>query len=236
MAKQSTRIVGPWADDESRDRRYFGAQPAVRARMRRFRFGGVYWIEIWPPGTVLGQADVRRAPRPAVGALPRLLWRESPNVSDRSTGISGIIIHETQGSYGGAVSWLCNPRSNVSAHIVVKEDGSEATQLVKWGDKAWHALQANNHTIGIEMAGFVHLANDKRQVLATARICAMLCKQFGVRTTVATDRGHGGITTHRALGNFGGGHHDPGGFDFAEFMAMVVSESKRPLPKSWGLS
>ena len=47
-----------------------------------------------------------------------------------------IVCHITEGSFAGAVSWLANPASQVSAHFVVARDG-RVTQMVEIGDTAW---------------------------------------------------------------------------------------------------
>ncbi len=47
-----------------------------------------------------------------------------------------IVCHITDGSYSGAVSWLCNPQSQASAHFVVARDG-RVTQLVDIRNGAW---------------------------------------------------------------------------------------------------
>jgi hypothetical protein len=52
-------------------------------------------------------------------------------------------------SLGGVVSWLMNPSSQVSAHYVVSD--KTVYQLAEENDKAWHALQANDFAIGIEI-------------------------------------------------------------------------------------
>lgn len=47
-----------------------------------------------------------------------------------------IVNHITEGSYDGSINWLCNPRSQASAHFVVAKDG-RITQLVELTDGAW---------------------------------------------------------------------------------------------------
>jgi N-acetyl-anhydromuramyl-L-alanine amidase AmpD/TusA-related sulfurtransferase len=47
-----------------------------------------------------------------------------------------IVCHITEGSFAGAVSWLCNPASQASAHFVVAKDGRVA-QLVDIKDGSW---------------------------------------------------------------------------------------------------
>ena len=104
------------------------------------------------------------------------VWRSSPNYSSRPGGAAGtvkmVIIHSCEGAYSGCWGWLVNPASQVSAHYVVKEDGSEISQLVKEANKGWHigatydcklnsskecgvsGYNANGFTVGIEHAGF----------------------------------------------------------------------------------
>lgn len=77
---------------------------------------------------------------------------DSPNCSARNATISHCIVHNTDGSFDSSVSWLCNPRSQVSAHIVIGRDGKVAC-LVDMGRKAWHAgnSRINACSIGIEI-------------------------------------------------------------------------------------
>lgn len=83
---------------------------------------------------------------------------DSPNYG-YPTGTTGqnnvkqIVIHHW-GSDGmtfeGVVSWLCNPRAEVSAHYVVEK--GRAACLVDWSNAAWHAgsRAVNKSSIGIE--------------------------------------------------------------------------------------
>ncbi|ADO75893.1 N-acetylmuramoyl-L-alanine amidase [Stigmatella aurantiaca] len=68
------------------------------------------------------------------------VWRPSGNYGERPAGtdISMIIIHTCESSYASCWSWLVNPDSGVSAHYVVKEDGSEISQLVSEEKRGWH--------------------------------------------------------------------------------------------------
>lgn len=47
-----------------------------------------------------------------------------------------IVCHITEGSYAGAVSWMCNPVSQVSSHYCISRKG-EVSQLVPLTDAAW---------------------------------------------------------------------------------------------------
>ena len=226
MADKTTRIVGPWDTVAKRANRYETIADA-ESRVRPFRLGGMYWLEIWPSGSTLGDPDVKRAPLPNVAKLPPLWYRPSPNSSFRSARITGIVWHETEGSYLGAVSWLCNPVSDVSAHLVIREDGGSAHQLVPYSLKAWHAANANSHTIGIELAGYASRGNDKTQLRNAARIGAAVGAMFGIPPVVGSSMGHGGHVTHRMLGEYGGNHTDPGGFDFERLVYSIAVETSR---------
>lgn len=64
-------------------------------------------------------------------------FKQSPNCgSRRGYKPDMIVCHITEGSYAGAVSWLCNKASQASAHFVVSRKG-EVTQLVPIEKMAW---------------------------------------------------------------------------------------------------
>ncbi len=83
---------------------------------------------------------------------PSVDFRKSPNYSSRNGAtIKKIVYHyTTSNSVAGVISWLCNQASSVSAHYVIARDGT-ITQLVKDGDRAWHAYGNNVDSIGIEI-------------------------------------------------------------------------------------
>lgn len=92
-------------------------------------------------------------------AFTTITNRNSPNFTKGRGGkaITGVTIHHwgdpnTNPSAEGVVNWLCNPASQVSAHIVVTGTGRRAWWLVNAGDTAWHAgnWTGNQTTIGIE--------------------------------------------------------------------------------------
>lgn len=88
--------------------------------------------------------------------LPPIKYVESPNQSARVHGNSEvdlIVVHTPEGSYEGTIKFLQNPNAGVSYHVLIKEDGKEATQLVPWGRKAWHAKVHNSRSDGISIAG-----------------------------------------------------------------------------------
>lgn len=89
-------------------------------------------------------------------ALP---YKASPNVGGKMRP-EFIVLHDTASglSDSSPISWLTNPASKVSAHVVIGRDG-KITQLVPFDVKAWHAGQSiwrgrpllNGFSIGIEI-------------------------------------------------------------------------------------
>jgi hypothetical protein len=141
-------------------------------------------------------------------ALPELVWKRSPNQSPRhGERIDLLVWHETAGSYAGSVAWLCNPRAAASAHIVVREDGNEATQLVALREKAWHAAYYNSHAVGIEHANVTPKGYaTEHQLRVSARIFGWLCLHLGVPPRWARGGEGRGVCYHGELGSLGGGH------------------------------
>lgn len=128
--------------------------------------------------------------------------RTSPNSSARITKPRCIVIHHwndpsTPGTLAGTVSWLCNPRSKVSAHYVVS--GSQIYQLVPENRRAWHARGGNGDSIGIEL--------DPRQQDATYSSAAALIREIRGR--------HGDLPLVRHRDVKGSNTACPGAYDLA---------------------
>lgn len=172
--------------------------------------------------------------------LPPLIQKATPNQSSRhGTNIDLIVWHETAGSYIGAVSWLCNPAADASAHLVVREDGLEATQLVHIADKAWHAAAFNSRSIGVEHANVTSkgYATDY-QLRVSARIFGFLCLRNGIPPRFARGGQGSGVCRHSDLGSMGGGHTScgPGDSDWRRFLEMLHDEIERGgYRKTWTL-
>ncbi len=148
---------------------------------------------------VAGAAPAATAcpPPDSTGApdFPSAIWRPSPNFDQRAADSTGVphmvIIHTCESNYASCWSWLDNPASQVSAHYVVNEDGSEISQLVREQSRAWHiaalydctlnrrhecwrnGVQSNHFTVGVEHAGFVSQDSFPRAQLD--RSAALVC-------------------------------------------------------------
>src|SRR5512146_2067496 len=104
--------------------------------------------------------------------LPPLVHRKTPNQSSRNGAhVTHIVWHATAGPYLPSISWLCNPAAQASAHLVLREDGSECTQLVRLELKAWHAYPTwNAISVGVEHASLGRGFASSEQLRRSARI------------------------------------------------------------------
>lgn len=169
--------------------------------------------------------------------LPPLTWTASPNFSTRTTKINLVVIHDTEGPYAGSVSWLCNPKAGASAHVVLSEDGSSATQIVQWSKKAWACMAFNSRSLNLEMAGKASVGYSAAEIDAAARITAYWCHLYAIPVQRALDGSGPGITFHQELGVAGGGHHDPGWTDAQRnaFVSKVKAHWGHGFsPATWG--
>ncbi|MEV6981107.1 N-acetylmuramoyl-L-alanine amidase [Sphaerisporangium sp. NPDC051017] len=123
-----------------------------------------------------------------------------------SYAIDRVIIHVTQGSYAGTISWFQNPSAQVSAHYVVRSSDGAVTQMVRDKDVAWHAGNWNYNTrsIGIEHEGFVDNASWFTDAMyrGSAALTRYICDKYGI----PKDRTH--IIGHVEVP--GATHTDPG--------------------------
>lgn len=120
--------------------------------------------------------------------------RPSPNFGERKDGkqINTIILHYTGMITGEAAEdWLCNPKSEVSSHYLVHEDG-RIVQMVRERDRAWHAGKSfwkgetdmNSVSVGIEIVNPGHVLGysefPSRQINAVIRLCRGIILRHGI--------------------------------------------------------
>ena len=142
-------------------------------------------------------------------ALPALKHVPSPNYSLRgAAAVRQFVVHDCEGSYAGAIGWFAQVRSQVSAHIVLRKDGLEATQCVPMDRKAWHACAANPIPTASSWRVSRRTASAISELDAAAAIVAWGLKRRGLPCRSA-ERGEGdGFCSHYDLGAAGGGHLD----------------------------
>jgi hypothetical protein len=138
---------------------------------------------------------------------PNSIWNPA-NPANYSTGrtaaISQVIIHVTQGSYAGTISWFQNPDAQVSAHYVVRSADGEVTHMVADADTAWHARSGNAYGIGIEHEGFIDDPSWFTDAMyrSSAALTSWLCDTYGI------PKDRTGIVGHSEVP--GNDHTDPG--------------------------
>ncbi|WP_405098090.1 N-acetylmuramoyl-L-alanine amidase [Micromonospora sp. NBC_01412] len=122
----------------------------------------------------------------------------------RSSRITTVILHVTQGSYAGTISWFQNPSSGVSAHYVIKSSNGEITQMVREGDTAYHARAGNAYGVGIEHEGYVDNPAWFTDAMyrSSAALTRYLCDKYGLPKNRTAIKGHNEIP--------GNDHTDPG--------------------------
>lgn len=220
---------------------YSGASdPLVAEDFARQVYDYLQWglTDSSPSGEVLtvpAHAMPWRSEREAVsstGAVDQYVPACSSNYSDYSRGVGDIdmiVIHTTEGSYSGAISWFQNCSAQVSAHYVVRSSDGEITQGVKDEDVAWHAGDwgTNLRSIGIEHEGYVSDPDrwyTDNMYRASAALVSRLADTYGI----PKDRSHiiGHYEVPGCSGGSGGGsgcHTDPGtGWDWDYYMSLVT--------------
>ncbi|PWR05581.1 hypothetical protein DKT68_26305 [Micromonospora acroterricola] len=120
--------------------------------------------------------------------------------------INRVVIHMTQGSYAGSISWFQNPAAKVSAHYTFRSSDGAVTQSVREKDIAHHAgnWTYNTQSIGIEHEGYVD--NPAWFTDAMYRASAALTRTLTTRYGIPRDRAH--IIGHVEVP--GATHTDPG--------------------------
>ncbi|MFC8228773.1 N-acetylmuramoyl-L-alanine amidase [Streptomyces sp. NPDC057287] len=150
---------------------------------------------------------------------PPALWvaADSANfATGRTATVDKVVIHVTQGSYAGTISWFQDAVSKVSSHYVVRSSDGQITQMVRDKDTAYHAKSANASSLGIEHEGFIDNPSwfTDPMYRSSAALTKYLCDRYGI----AKDRSH--IIGHsEAPGN---DHTDPGvHWNWSYYMQLV---------------
>lgn len=151
----------------------------------------------------------------------------SPNHGERRSGrqVDMLLLHYTgMDSSDGALSWLCNPVSEVSAHYFVFEDG-RIVQMVPEAKRAWHAGKSywagdpdiNSCSIGIEIANPGHAGGSPDYPEPQMAAVIDLCQDILSRHQIPPCRvlGHSDVAPGRK--------QDPGEtFDWARLAAADI--------------
>jgi N-acetyl-anhydromuramyl-L-alanine amidase AmpD len=119
----------------------------------------------------------------------------TPNVSAKPIRPEVVVLHHSGGSYAGGVSWIKNPKSRVSYHVLVAQDGRR-TVFASPTQRTWHAgvsswkgrRDLNSWSIGASFAG-----DTNKEPLTDAAMASMveylvpLIKKYGLSLNDVTD-------------------------------------------------
>jgi hypothetical protein len=192
------------------------------------------------------------APRLEVLSAPRVTVKVSALSSDygpalwnpaascnytmgRTMAITHVVVHTTEGSYAGTISWFQNCSAQVSAHYVIRSSDGQITQMVYEKDKAWHVGTENGYTIGIEHEAYL---NDPATWFtdamynASALLTRDICASYGLDKTKVYDGslGWNAVISDKSLFDVKGHvnypnqtHTDPGsGWNWPKYRSLVI--------------
>lgn len=142
---------------------------------------------------------------------PQAIWVPAPecNYEERTKPVSAVVIHYTEGSYAGCISWFQNCDASVSAHYVIRSYDGQVTQMVREKDKAWHARSANGYTIGVEHEAYGDIVSYFTEAMyaSSADLMRDICSRYeainGYRT-FCTDTLDDGTALDSGLHSLGG--------------------------------
>ena len=142
---------------------------------------------------------------------PPAIWDPAPecNWEPRTKEVSAVVIHYTEGSYAGCISWFKNCDAQVSAHYVIRSADGQITQMVREKDKAWHARTANGYTIGIEHEAYGNIWSffTEEMYQSSAGLVRSICSRYDAingQRTHDRDTLDNGFCLNNGLYNLGG--------------------------------
>ena len=158
--------------------------------------------------------DILTAPELGISRspdYPPAIWDPAPecNWEPRTKEVSAVVIHYTEGSYAGAISWFKNCDAQVSAHYVIRSADGQITQMVREKDKAWHARTANGYTIGIEHEAYGNVWEffTEEMYQSSANLVRSICSRYEAiegQRTHDRDTLDSGFCVNNGLYNLGG--------------------------------
>jgi len=118
----------------------------------------------------------------------------------------GVVLHIVEGSASSCINWFKNPKSKVSAHYLIKQNGT-IIKFVEEENTAWHAgivnkptwkllkagINPNLYTIGIEHEGWAGDEMSCEQFRASGKLIAEIAKRWNI----PLDRNH--IIGHKEI-------------------------------------
>ena len=106
-----------------------------------------------------------------------------------------MVLHHSGGSYAGGVSWIRNPKSRVSYHVLVAQDGRR-TVFAEPTQRTWHAGKSewrgkrdlNSWAIGAAFEGDTNQRElGEAEMASMAEYLVPLMKRYGLTLADVTD-------------------------------------------------
>ena len=183
---------------------------------------------------------------------PEAIWIPASdcNFDERTKEVSAVVIHYTEGSYAGCVSWFQNCDAHVSSHYVIRSRDGQVAQMVREGDRAWHARSANAYTIGIEHEAYGDIISYFTEAMyqSSADLIRNICSRYNVidgHRTFYRDTLDNGTTLNIGVHNLGGeeacikirghqhypdqSHTDPGPFWNWNYYYKLINNNTLPI-------
>ncbi|MFJ4676471.1 N-acetylmuramoyl-L-alanine amidase [Kitasatospora sp. NPDC088783] len=142
--------------------------------------------------------------------------------------IQYIVIHDTEGGYAGSIRTFQDPKSQSSAHYIVRASDGHVTQLVNDKNIAWQAgnKTVNMHSIGVEHEGYALPTGSQpwyseQLYQSSATLVRYLAEKYGVPLDREHVIGHDDVPgpTQETIS---GMHWDPGTFwDWNHYMDLL---------------
>lgn len=137
-----------------------------------------------------------------------------------------FIVHIMQGTLDGTDSWFRNPAAQASSHFGTSR-GGRLFQWVDTKDIAWHAVDANDHSIGIENAGWSGEKLTDAQVDNIARVYAWAHKKHpAIRLWLNRRTTGSGLSWHGLGGAAWGGHTACPGDPIVKQLPAILAKAK----------
>lgn len=103
------------------------------------------------------------------------VYKATPNVSSTRIVPEGVVLHHSDGSYNGSVSWILEDKSNVSYHCIIDKDGSR-TSFAEDDRRCWHAGKSrfkgrsscNGFLLGLAFSGNTNTRELTKDEIASA--------------------------------------------------------------------
>ena len=113
-------------------------------------------------------------------------YKQTPNTSGSLKSIKYIVAHDDIGaSMAGTESWILNPASKVSYHVLVGKNG-EVTQFVEFNKRAYHCgvsewkglTDLNWYTIGVCLQNKAGEPYTEKQIQTFIEVCKTITKTY----------------------------------------------------------